>query len=132
MPVRNVWGHRRQSVRRLLSSRQYAKAESAVGASAMLEMPRTNLGGKGLAGRSGENLSPLHKARWIEKTGRSALALKSNEYRLMAEEWEARAKQAPPDLRAEFRTIAAQWRQLAADTETIERIRRRIEELEGA
>jgi hypothetical protein len=49
----------------------------------------------------------------------------------MAEEWEARAKQAPPDLRAEFRTIAAQWRQLAADTETIERIRRRIEELEG-
>jgi hypothetical protein len=43
MPVRNVWDHRRQSVRRLLSSRRYAKAESAIGASAMLEMPRTNL-----------------------------------------------------------------------------------------
>ena len=50
----------------------------------------------------------------------------------MAEDWEARAKQAPPDLRSEFRRIAAQWRQLAADTETIATIRRRIEELEGA
>lgn len=56
MPVRNVWDHRRQSVRRLLSSRRYAKAESVVGTSAMFEMRRSNLGGKGLAGRSGENL----------------------------------------------------------------------------
>lgn len=74
----------------------------------------------------------MHETRWIEKTDRRALALKAGEYRLMAEEWEARAKQAPPDLRAEFRRIAAQWRQLATDTETIARLRRRIEELEGA
>ena len=74
----------------------------------------------------------MHETRWIEKTERSALALRSDEYRLMAEEWEARANQAPPDLRAEFRRISAQWQQLAADTETIARIRQRIEELEGA
>jgi len=73
----------------------------------------------------------LHEARWTEKTERSALALKSDEYRQMAEEWEARANLAPSDLRAEFRKIAAQWRQLAADTEAIARIRRRIEKLEG-
>jgi len=50
----------------------------------------------------------------------------------MAEEWEARANQAPSDRRAEFRRIAAQWPPSAADTETIARIRQRIEELEGA
>jgi len=48
------------------------------------------------------------------------------EYRLMEEEWEARANEAPPDLRAEFRRMSAQWQQLAADTETIARIRQRI------
>jgi hypothetical protein len=74
----------------------------------------------------------MHETRWIEKTERNALALKAAEYRLMAEEWDARAKQAPPDLRAEFRRISALWRQLATDTETIARIRRRIEELEGS
>ena len=74
----------------------------------------------------------MHETRWIEKTERSALALRSEEYRLMAEEWEARANQAPLDLRAEFRRISAQWPPSAADTETIARIRQRIEELEGA
>jgi len=74
----------------------------------------------------------MHETRWIEKTERSALALRSEEYRLMAEEWEARANQAPSDRRAEFRRIAAQWPPSAADTETIARIRQRIEELEGA
>ena len=74
----------------------------------------------------------MHETRWIEKTERSALALRSDEYRLMAEEWEARANQAPPGLRAEFRRMSPQWQQLAADTETIARIRQRIDELEGA
>ena len=73
----------------------------------------------------------MHETRWIEKTDRRALALKAGEYRLMAEEWEARAKRAPPDLCTEFHRISAQWRQLAADTETIARIRQRIEEREG-
>ena len=72
----------------------------------------------------------MHETRWIEKTGRLALALKAGEYRLMAEEWEARAKRAPPELRAEFRRMSEQWRQLAVDTETIARIRQRIEERE--
>jgi hypothetical protein len=49
----------------------------------------------------------MHETRWIKKTERSALALRSDEYR-------------------------AQWQQMAADTETIARIRQRIEELEGA
>jgi len=40
----------------------------------------------------------MHGTRWIEKTERSALALRSEEYRLMAEGWGAGAKQAPPDL----------------------------------
>jgi hypothetical protein len=74
----------------------------------------------------------MHETRWIEKTERSALALRSDEHRLMAEEWGARANQAPLDLRAEFRRISPHWQQLAADTETIARIRQRIEELEGA
>ena len=74
----------------------------------------------------------MHETRWIEKTERSALALRSDEYRLMAEEWEARANQVPLDLRAEFRRLSARWPPSAADTETIARIRQRIEELEGA
>ena len=74
----------------------------------------------------------MHETQWIEKTERSALALRSDAYRLMAEEWEARANHAPLDLRAEFRRIAAQWQQMVADTETIARISQRIEELEGA
>ena len=71
----------------------------------------------------------MHETRWIEKTEQSALALRSDEYRLIAEECEARANQAPLDLRAEFRRISAQWQQVAADTETIARTRQRIEEL---
>jgi len=51
---------------------------------------------------------------------------KAEEYRIRAEECEERAKQAHPALRAEFLKIATQWRELAADANTMANIRQRM------
>ena len=47
------------------------------------------------------------------------MSSKSEQYRMRAEECEERAKEALPVLRAEFLKIAAQWRELATDVNTI-------------
>ena len=56
------------------------------------------------------------------------MSSKSEQYRTRAEECEERAKEAPPVLRAEFLKIAAQWRELAADVDTIAGIRQRMKD----
>jgi len=56
--------------------RRHAETKGGVGAAAMCELPRANLGGKEVAGHFRENLQPLHKARRIKKSEWNALALR--------------------------------------------------------
>jgi len=46
----------------------------------------------------------------------------------MADEWEVRAKQAPPHLRAEFLKIAAQWREMARDADFVSRLQEQLQQ----
>jgi len=56
--------------------------------------------------------------------------LLSEKYHLMAEEWEARAKRAHPDLRKGFLEIAKRWREMAKDADVTAKFGQRIEKSE--
>ena len=80
-----------------------------------------------LSGRGsyfGRLLEPVR----LQRVGFGNMSTMSQQYRMRAEECEERANEAPPALRAEFLEIAAQWRELATDVDTIAGIRQRMKD----